>query len=71
MAAPGGDARPDARTLGVAARLADGVTVEQAQADLVRLSDVWTKEFPETTADHQMRVIPFGETIGSISGGLQ
>lgn len=55
------DQRRDARTLGVAARLADGVTVEQAQADLVRLFDVWTKEFPETTADHQMRVIPFSD----------
>jgi len=55
------DQHRDARTLGVAARLADGVTVEQAQADLVRLSEVWTKEKPQTTADHQMRVIPFGD----------
>ena len=51
--------RRDARWLGVAARLSDGVTLEQAQADVARLSGAWAKAFPDTTTDFRMQVIPF------------
>jgi putative ABC transport system permease protein len=53
------------------ARLADGVTIERAQAELASLSTVFEAEFPEQNRDVGMTLAPIRETIiGDVRGSL-
>ncbi|HJQ32698.1 MAG TPA: ABC transporter permease [Pyrinomonadaceae bacterium] len=54
----------DVRVAGnVVARLKDGVTIEQARADMANLKDALTRESPYTNAGHVIRVVPLKESI--------
>src|SRR5919205_346918 len=54
----------DARIAGnVVARLKDGVTVEQARADMASVKEALTRESPYTNAGHVIRVVSLQESM--------
>ncbi len=59
------------RFLQVAGRLRDGVSAEQAQAELTALSNRLARAFPGANADATMRMASLlDETVGSLRGAL-
>jgi putative ABC transport system permease protein len=59
-----GQARAVGRhNLNVIARLSEGVTLEQAQADLDTIAARLTKEYPAENTDHHVRIEPFRESL--------
>ena len=56
---------------GVVGRLAPGVTLEQARADLTAVQQQLANEYPQTDADLIIKAVPHKDTIvGSIRGSL-
>jgi putative ABC transport system permease protein len=54
----------DVRVAGnVVARLKDGVTLEQARADMAGVKEALTRESPYTNAGHVVRVVPLKESV--------
>jgi putative ABC transport system permease protein len=54
----------DVRVAGnVVARLKEGVTVEQARADMANVKEALTRESPYTNAGHIVRVVPLHESM--------
>jgi putative ABC transport system permease protein len=47
----------------VVARLKDGVTLEQARADMASVKEALTRESPYTNAGHVIRVVPLHESV--------
>lgn len=56
-------ARRDALTLRVVGRLKDGITVEQAHAELSALGRQLERAYPATNANRRVRVLPLAEYV--------
>jgi putative ABC transport system permease protein len=57
------DAPREDRTLRVMGRLADGVTLQQASADVARAAQVFAREYPKTNQGWSARVAPTREAM--------